>query len=150
MTSCFKTFQVLFCTLFVESGKSRRYTEFILGKKRITFLQGWACISCHTGIECVCCKRNASTWVSRRADTHDAQLSGLGVDRKFTPTAQPRSPTSTSTNESTRQSKEGRNRHSVRINLALYNKYLYEKKKSFCFKFSWGNNVHQTTNSMFR
>lgn len=104
-------------------------TKYSFWKKLITFLQGLACTSCWTGVECVWWKRNVITWVSRRADTHDAQLSGLGVDRKFTLTAQPRSPTSTSTNESTRQSKEGRNRHSVRINLALYNKYLYEKKK---------------------
>lgn len=61
-----------------------------------------------------------STCVSRRADTHDAQWSGLGVDRKFTLTEQPRSPTSTSTNESTRQS----NRNRVRINVVPYKKYL--------------------------
>lgn len=90
--------------------------------------QGWACTHCHTGVSYWVCllREECSTWVSRRADTHNAQLSGLDVDRKFTLPAQPRSPTSTSTNESTRQSKisHGRNTDSVRISVVSYNKYL--------------------------
>lgn len=85
----------------------------------MSVFQGWACTPCHT-VQVILSVFATSTWVSRTAHTHDAQLSGLGVDRKFTPTGQPRSPTSTSTNESTGQ----RNRNSVRINVVPYNKYL--------------------------
>jgi len=47
-------------------------------------------------------------------------LSGLGADSKFTLTEQPRSLTSTSTNESTKQ----RNKNSVRINNKYSQKHI--------------------------